>query len=674
MTLFDMVSHWAHLLVSRWANFSVSRWAQLSGPRPNYPPPRSAQVSGPRPNYSAAAMFVSMWVLLPICLFASAQEDDGKLEEIAAWVRSARGRSLAPTQEHLERARQRLTDSSRLLDRVLHANGKNGGAWRQYLQWDAVTSHLANPRLSSVDDLAAVLERISADHIGLERAEFLAFRKDLRTYVAMLRAATEDEAVTDQHLQALESASLSYHQSLASEDRQRLAFELGWLEQRNLAPDLVAAVRSRFSAPNLFVTASDDLLQASLGGPVVQESPVRDVILGTRVFGTGTMVGVITVRTIPSSDGALLEFVLRGNVASQSYGYNGPVRARLTSTTEITGTVEILVDGVRVEPSPAKARGVNHSQLLGLTTRFQGPLDRIVRRIALRRSAKQQQCADFIAARHAERDLRAEMNGEAREFVKEANEAILREFRAPLLRLDRYPTLFQLSTSDRALDATLLQAAVGELGAPGRPPARPGDTDLVVRMHETYLNNLAQAVLAGRTVDNHEIAEQLSAIFPSDEPQEQPKELFSVTFAETAPLEVTFGDAKMGLVVRGQKFISGKRAFPPMDIMIAYGLKETPSGTVVERLGVPEAIPPRLANGEMRGMGIRETALRRALIDRLDRDLPHEVALDSFMLPLDDERSLHLKVDKILANAGWFLCGLEEGAPESRQAEGLARQ
>ena len=53
-------------------------------------------------------------------------------------------------------------------------------------------------------------------------------------------------------------------------------------------------------------------------------TPVKDVILGTNISGTGRTVGKVDLQLVPTDDKAILDTVLSGKVHSRTVGHNGP--------------------------------------------------------------------------------------------------------------------------------------------------------------------------------------------------------------------------------------------------------------------------------------------------------------------------------------------------------------
>ena len=75
---------------------------------------------------------------------------------------------------------------------------------------------------------------------------------------------------------------------------------------------MVQGIRRRLSQPNLYVNLTEELIASGAGRSIDETEPVRDVILGTQISGSGRTIGQVLIKLIPSPNSLLLETVLEG--------------------------------------------------------------------------------------------------------------------------------------------------------------------------------------------------------------------------------------------------------------------------------------------------------------------------------------------------------------------------
>src|SRR5205823_5650212 len=120
-------------------------------------------------------------------------------------------------------------------------------------------------------------------------------------------------------------------------------------------------------------------------------------------------------------------------------------------------------------------------------------LDRLVKRIACKQYRKNKEEGQFIAARHAEEQLSEGTWSEAAPRLRDADEALKKNL-ADLRNKGIAYTAVNFSTS---ADVLFVRAHVsGPAPSEAPPPAEP--SYLVLRVHESALNETARVNLAGK--------------------------------------------------------------------------------------------------------------------------------------------------------------------------------
>ena len=113
----------------------------------------------------------------------------------------------------------------------------------------------------------------------------------------------------------------------------------------------------------------------------------------------------------------------------------------------------------------------------------------------------------------------------------------------------------------------------------------------------------------------------------------------------------------MKVTVRGDKFVSGERSFPGMDIAATYAFGRGPRGPVLVREGNVQINPPGFKSGD-RKLTLQETSLRRILQKRFDKVFKDVVEIEP--LPLEGELASAgpLPMNELSARKdGWVVAG-----------------
>src|SRR5262249_11201220 len=149
-------------------------------------------------------------------------------------------------------------------------------------------------------------------------------------------------------------------------------------------------------------------------------------------------------------------------------------------------------------------------------------------------------------------------------------------------------------TTTDYLHVTALQANAGQLGAQAPPAAITGAPDVALRLHQSAGNNAATSRLAGRTLENEEGAARLTGLVgkPPTELESDDDEPWSVTFADTRPVHVTFANNTLSILIRGAAFTSGDGRYGAMDIATDYQIEQQGAQLIARRPDELRIFPP----------------------------------------------------------------------------------
>ncbi len=509
-------------------------------------------------------------------------------------------------------ARSELTAAMAGLDRYLNANPAVAAGWREFLRWKELQAQVAAPK-PDVDALETIDGLFSTDATGLEMPVFMHVRKALENFANLLTAAREDlQPKYIAHLKSLADKIKEYESNKSSELASAVGSDLAWLEAMHLDRPLVEDIRKRFSTPNLHVRVSSKLIAAGTKQSLDETGPITDSILGTAISGTAHTVANIDGRPIDDQQRAVVDLTLKGTTHTNTVGYNGPATIYSKGTTQIEGNKKIAIDASGFSSYPATAKATTQTQVMGV-----GARGGIAQRVATDRVYESKPEAEQIAGMHAAARVRHRMEAQADKQLGKAQANYLKNIRNPLLRHDDFPSMVEARSTDQALSFTALQANPAQLGAPLAAPTLADEHDLALQLHESMINNLAAAMLAGVTLKEKEVQDKViewRGKLPEQLQSEPDKEPWSITFAKSRPVTVKFTDDGVQITIRGNRYTSGDREFRAMDVTARYKIKPHGSSYRLMRDEELEIAPPNFVPGKTRLSGSQVTL--KALLQR----------------------------------------------------------
>ena len=590
-------------------------------------------------------------------------------QELPALIRGAKGRFRPMTQRRVDQARETLQQAADALKRRLDQQGANGEAWKQYLHWNILEEQSAEGTAPDPEKLRRVLRRFVGNHDGLEMPVFTEVRSALAAYAQSLddQAAPNLQQEFETRLDALADAVAAQLAGPSREHCEQIAENLGWLEARGQVEEAVSAVRQSLSRPNLFLRVSDDAIAAFIQKPVNETGPVSDVILDTKICGTGRTVGRLTVSLLPNDERGVAELEMVATNRSETVGYNGPVRIFQNNQARLHGRKRVIIDGAGFRALPAESTVETSSRLTGLATNLRLPLlDRVVRRMACRKYQQQKELASRIAEERQRLRLNRQLDRQLEAELERANAELAKRFFHPLERFDASPRQLKTRTRRNQLLLSLQQATVYQLGASDDPPPLVDDTDLAFQLHESAFNGFAAQALAGKTLTHSEVTGLVQELVggPDETEKGSRADDVAITLAEVKPVTLRIDDGEVELTVRGQRFVARKRSHPPMNVTVRYRVEHAGGGARLTRSGELEIVPPRFAaEGRGRFSG-REIAIRRLLRNRLGRDLDKEFVAESIRLEGELSALGRMSVVQLTADDGWLTFGCRQSPQE----------
>ncbi|MHB1035671.1 MAG: hypothetical protein ACYC35_12450 [Pirellulales bacterium] len=612
-------------------------------------------------------MMVTLWLLGCFLLAPSANlraaapeaAPAPALGELPALARAAKGQFVPTTEADVEKARQILVAALARLDQYLATGGARGVAWKEFLTFPELAAQL--DRAAKPDP--AVLERIGQRYaswqFGLELPHFVEVRQAIQSYADRIRAANRPSAKAEfeSDLESLAARLETYAKNPAAPDAAAIGAVLGRLERDGQTPSLVAAVRAHLCRPNLFVVVSNDIVGAGVAAPTEETAPVEDVILGTRIAGTGRTTGFRRVELVPDADRAIFDILFDLTTASDTVGRNGPVQIDSGGITRLAARKRMLFDQEGLRALNASSAAVTNTQVRGVSPVRDGIGSRLVQRVAWNRVCQEKAQAEQIAAQHAEWRANERIDRDAAEMLAKTNKGYAERVRNPLVRRGGFPSQFRCSTSRDQLQLALLEAGPFQSAATSAPPDLTGPSEMTLRVHESAINNFASSALAGRTLDEaglHAWIVEMAGSLPERLKRAPDEEPWEITFPREQPVTIAFADQGFRLAIHGQQYVSGSRRYQAMDVSADYKFEATAGGIKAVRQGELRIFPPGFVPGAGKRLGARQTALRSLLAKRLGKFLEPEMIGSGLILPGRWSQAGKLRVSHFSSQGGWL--------------------
>jgi hypothetical protein len=588
----------------------------------------------------------------------AAKKPSAAATALAKQIRDAKQSFAAPNPASMNAPWGELQRAAKALDAHLkQLSPDNAAAWRTFLKFDALAVELQKRDVPvDVDVLTGVHDRLTAGYEGLEKKPYRDAAEAINAYLASTSAAGNPNVRQDFERTLDELADAVAAVGDDGPDNAQAAVigrTVGWLKRNGQAADVVEAVTAKYSQPNLLVDVNEAFISDLVGSKVDQVEPVRDVILGTNIRGTGRTVGEVTVDVVDSPDQAVLTAFFQGTNHSKTVGYNRSAVIHSVGTTQLQGRTTLYFNENGLAVSPSTARATVSNKIVGIGSTKGGCVGKIVVKVASKQAPQKQPQAQQIGARHAEQRLSKRLTDEAATMVADANADYQRRVRAPLERFNAVPRLINVSSSDERMMVRVLQDRAARLAAPGPAPQPAAGSGFVARLHHSLIDNTAEQALAGRRFDRERLVDLAQNQMGIEVPPSDDDTPFSITFADRDPVTVALENGEVAVTLRGKKFTNEDKTYDGWNITARYKTATTGDGLKLTREGDLVIYPPNFRPGTDK-LSLGQTTFRRILQRRFDKMLPAEVVSEGVVL--ENGRGT-LVVSQLQVDNGWAVLG-----------------
>ncbi len=380
-----------------------------------------------------------------------------------------------------------------------------------------------------------------------------------------------DDNLQEEYLNRVDALQETLAASDDMSDRKSHA-ELGkllqWLESANQLPQLVSAVRARFSNPNAYLSVSANMINQLAGQDVSQRQRIKQTIFGRIIRGAASINGRVQVQLNPDPFQANLTIGLTGAITSRTYTRERKFRIDVAASGSYTGSRNVFANVGGFYADVADVDASIYSRFGGISSDVG-----FIQKLAAKSFAKNKARADEESSRRTSSEILemfqsqtddALVDGQA-QFAKLQQKMIDKQSLVPAAYLRTYGDRVEIVANKQNQGS--LAAAV--------PAKRFGfNHDVQAKIHETMLSNYIDPIFAGKTFTNEELRSEaikrfniaMSDADPKeggdlDDPDaDQPEEQFSITFARVRPVQFEFEDNRLAVTVTGVRFAQEGRA------------------------------------------------------------------------------------------------------------------
>ncbi len=515
--------------------------------------------------------------------------------DLAATARAAKD-SLRPTSpEQLQAARAKLEQDLAALDRLI-GKGANGQAWRKFLLWDELQAQMATDAKPDAMLLDNIRHRYLSGRPGLRLPAFAAVARSMAAFEEALLASSPDhQMAAAARLEALAAALEAKGDSPSVPETEDVADAVRWLALRGQTPEVVKAARTQYGKPNFYLHMSEPFIGVGMERKVNRTEPITDVILGTRIRGTGTTSGYVSTQLVPNPHRATIDNVFEGVTYSRTVGRNGTATIHSAGQTTFQVRKRIYLDPSGLNAMPATASANTNTRTLGVDSGRGGwLLGGIADNIARNRVAQSKRQSEAISADHAEDRLTRRVDDEANPELATTNKDYLDKVRYPLLETGQFPPDLKLTSTNYYIYGVGTEANRLQLGAPDKSVPWKLVSDLGFKVHQSAVNNLADGVLAGTTRSQTEFenwVKDMLGRLPKRFERAPDEEDWIINFSAEQPVRVRFDDHQVTVTLHVDSLEGRTKSDRPWTITAVYKIEPIPGGLRAVRQGEIDVWP-----------------------------------------------------------------------------------
>ena len=331
---------------------------------------------------------------------------------------------------------------------------------------------------------------------------------------------------------------------------------LGRLQSMGQMPELVTAIRARYSLPNMRINISSDLINKLVSRRVVKAQPVNELVLGRLIRGYAISQGSVRMDLIEDQNQAQIGIHLGATFSSKTHTSQFPVTAFSSASGTVDARRNIFMNASGFYGGEATGNACLSSQFEGVDSRL-----RLVNKIAVKKYNEDKYRSEKVGV---DRTLKQAMD----EFTKETDQIVSGDAGGQAKLFEKVEPIagllpqLRLSTTPQYLQVHGHRATSFGLAAHQEPPGSFVNPDVGIKIHETLLTNYLTPYFSGKTFTNQQIADkvlEMTGSVPEGLAPEDESDEFSIVFDTVQPIRFVFRENRLGVAVSGKRFKQGKK-------------------------------------------------------------------------------------------------------------------
>lgn len=578
--------------------------------------------------------------------------------------------------EEVENERQRVELETRLRNLQTEAEGIEARIARlelmkqdravqdeEYLKWRTEVAREINPVKDAFEELMTDYRDV---YFASAWYSFSTFRQ-----VFGNGTNPRLEAFVNSNIDRLAKVLPSVGDPLDRESQAELGKVLGNLEHAGQSPHVLAALRQRYSMPNLAIHVGSGFVNRLANRPVSDTEPVREIILGRLIKGTAWVNGSVDIDFVDDPNQAHLSLHLNGHVNSSTYTREGPITAYAGGNALIEARRSIYVSPSMIYLNRPYGAANLQSQFHGTSCRL-----RIVNRIAQKQYLKDKRLSEGISAGRLERRTIARFEEQTETAFREGASGLGDVRDARKENLGVLPAML-LNTSRNRLNVIGHMATTNDIGALTQPNDYPEmRLDVAMRLHESLASNYFTPLLSGKAMTNEEIADRLESALQVDmqDLRESENGDWTILFSDKRPVQFEFDGNRVAVVVTGLRFRQDRNTINTgLKIRLRFRIVLRNDELYLTRDGKAEIEYMDAPDGKTVAF---KSALERQLNKGVEDGTAPDIGLPRNFIPLDREPfvdsdiAYQMRLVQLRFEQGWAYVGWRQAPSEFSPATG----
>lgn len=507
---------------------------------------------------------------------------------------------------------------------------------------------------------------------------FLATAKfSLLRFIRAYQYATEDNLEED-FLQRIERLKEDLRRLEDPQDRRAFGLvgnSIEWLENALQTPELVAAIRAKYSQPNAYLHVSGDFLNRVGSRPVNETRPICEEIKGRTVKGYVQTSGTVSFDFVDDPDQVHVSIRSLNQISSNTQVEQGPLKIFVQTRGQAEARRSLAVGTLGILAENPYAAANMDNQFCGTSSNCN-----LINRVAHKKFFEEKNDNDVRTASRARNELLERFGKETGQAVDDGRRSLVDARNRGWNRYAALPALY-INSIDNRINLVGKRISQWNLGSPQFPKASTSHQDIELRVHDSLPSNYIEPLFRGKTYTNDELAELLKEIFQTEdnplvaEGAESDEDSFSITFSNIRPIQFLFADDKLSIVVSAIRFTRERRRINAgLTISLTFKFVKEDEKLFLVREGKAE-----LAYIEGQDVTPELVALRSLLDSKLnpaDQEDVTKVELPDNLLPLDRIEAIQdrpaakdLILSQFRIEDGWIYLGWNYQPPGSPAIE-----